>query len=167
MPLPLKSADTTLTCSDLPKLLQNRGLPLSLITSSTKPVPSECTGVGKWKIIQGRSTEQKCLQKNRMYYYYKTWAEVESHFSEGQIISGVMCGPNVILIVYGSQRRSWRVSTARVRRRRQDSISCKFPGTTICILKSIMLSLCICIWTFSTYRQNWPFCSWLALRPSD
>jgi hypothetical protein len=60
-------------------------------------------------------------RKNRMYYHYPNRTETESRFSNGQILSAVMCnksGSNVILIAYGSQRRSGKVSTVTVRRRR-------------------------------------------------
>ena len=76
------------------------------------------------RLFKGDPLNKIVTRKNRMYYHYKTRAEVESRFSEGQVISAVMCvepGTNVILIAYGSQRRSGNVSTVRVRRRQRGS----------------------------------------------
>ena len=56
-------------------------------------------------------------RENCMYCHYHNRAEVESRFSEGQILSAVMCvksGANVIRVVLGSHRRSGRASTVTV-----------------------------------------------------
>ena len=63
-----------------------------------------------------RGNDEEFKREERMYYQYKTLAEIKKRFSCGEVISGFTTGGEDLLIAYGKNRRSRLMNIVKIER---------------------------------------------------
>ena len=63
-----------------------------------------------------RGNDEEFKREERMYYQYKTLAEIKKRFSCGEVISGFTTGGEDLLIAYGKNRRSGLMNIVKIER---------------------------------------------------